>query len=338
MKESTMILCDKDADYAKALVQAFQREKELEVSYRILTDPSKMISYIKEDIRIYVMSEEAYEEGMLPGIKGMQEEERQKLIRRCFVLTEQATKQYEGATCLFKYQPVHAIIEPIKAWMSKEYKDLVWRDRKVKVIGVMEAVNGEAACLFAHLLAKMCSETKRTLLVNLELFPFQYGVQKTEYTLSDYIYAVSTGSSLTDVIAKGMQYAHGALRCTAPIPCYEDLYELKNEDVNLFIKHLREQSECEVMVVLLDFLRPFAMELLSVCDKIVSCDTNSVVAAKKREQLQQMFTLEQKEWVLENHSYCNVTAEYLLANISAEGEISPQAKEMFYEYVTTLVS
>lgn len=339
MKELSIIICDSDAAYAKALVQAFQRKKAFEANYIILTDKNKLISYVKEDgVLLYIISEEAYEKTIVPYSKDLKEKEREEIERRIFVLTDSAETSYEMVQCIFKYQPANAIIEPVNGWLLENYSHLTTGSRNVKIIGVMDYAGGGSPALLGHLIGKMYSETKQVLLVNMELFPFQFGLQKTEYTLSDYIYAASTGSDCIAQVASGMQYMHGALHCVSPIQCFEDLYELRSTDVSCFLKQLKEQSGCEIIVLVFDFLRPFALELLSGCDAIISREIGNRMTARKREQLQQMLALEQKEWLLERMSYCSVDNDYLLANISEDGEISSQAKTMFYEYLATLAS
>lgn len=338
MKELNIIICDQDAVYAKALVQAFQRKKAFEANYIILTDKNKILSYIKEgQALLYLVGEEAYEDRILPYSKELKDNDRMELEKKLFLLTDHAKTVYDNIQCIFKYQPVNGIIEPVSAWILENHSYLTKVNQNVKVIGVLDYA-GESAALFGHLAAKIYSESRQVLLVNMELFPFLFQTEKTEYTLSDYIYAVSTGSDCMTQIVKGMQFGEGNLHYVSPVQCFEDLYELKDGDMSNFLKQLKEQCGCEVIIVVIDFLRSFGLELLSGCDAIISCEGNTLVSARKREQLHQMLTLEQKEWLLEKMSYCNVTNEYLLLNLSKEGEVSSQARQMFYEYLATLIN
>lgn len=338
MKESNIIICEPDAGYAKAVVQAFQKNKQFEANYIILTDQNKLLSYIKEgQALLYLISEEAYQKTIVPYLKEVNEKDKMKLEQQLFVFTDQAATQYESIQCIFKYQPVTKIIEPVTVWVLEQFGEFVTTNQNVKVIGIMDYA-GDSAGLFGHLAAKIYSESKRVLFVTMELFPFQFTAQKTEYTLSDYIYAVSTGSECASQIASGMQYQEENLHMVSPIQCFEDLHELKAGDISKFLKQLKEQGGCDYIVLVIDFLRDFALELLSGCDAIISCESGNLVSLKKKEQFYQMLALEQKEWLFEKISSCTVTSDYLLSQISKEGELTPQIRSLFYDYLFTVAS
>ena len=336
MKESNIIICGSEEGYAKALVQAFQRKKAFEANYIILTDKNKLSSYIKEDSALlYIVEEDVYQKIIKPYENEKQEEE--ALFDRVFVLTDTAKAPYEKVHGIFKYQPVNAIIDPVTAWILENCSEITAGRSNVKVIGVMDYAGGGSPALLGHLIAKLCSEDRQVMLLNMELFPFQFGLQETQYTLSDYIYAACTGSDAIGGIASGMQYVQGNLHFAYPVQCFEDLYELKGGDVSLFLKQLKEQAGCEIIVIVLDFLRSSALEILSGCDHIVCREMDNMMTARKREQLQHMLMLEQKEWLFEKMSYCGIGNDYLLSNVSEDGEVSSEARSMFKEYLETMI-
>ncbi len=327
MNETNIVICDKDLQYGKSLVQAFQRANEFMASYIILSEKEKVLPYIKENsVELFLIEQEAYEEVVQRACNELDLEEKKQLLEKIIVITDSKEMKYDEVSVLYKYQPVTAILGPVKQKLLVQEKQKKTEHLHAKIFAVLSLGSNDNSSLIGHMIAKGYSEEHNVLLVNMEVFPFLYGEQETPYSLSDYIYGVVSDSEMTGQIAEGMQYRNGRLSCVSPITSFPDLYELKEEKMTAFLQQLQRESQAEIIVLVLDFLQPFTLALLTVCDRIISAEPVSYVENKKREQFCKMLALEEKEWIQDKIIYSNIATNYLLANISETGELSEELK------------
>lgn len=339
MEETNVVVCDEDLQYAKSLVQIFQRANQFMANYTILSEKEKVVPHLSEgNAQLYLLSEKIYEEVVREFCNTLTMEERKHVEQRLVVITEDANIKYEGIMTVFKYQPASLILDLISGRMLKVLNKEMKNHRNAKIYAVLSIGNTDTSSLIGHMIAKEYSRHYHVLLVNMEVFPFLYGQQKTQYTLSDYIYAVVTKSEMAEQIAEGMQYRNGELRCISPIRSFPDLYELGSEEVATFLEQMKEISQVDIIIIVLDFLQPFTMSLLTVCNRVITTESHNLVESRKQEQFYSMLALEEKEWIQDKITYCNITPEYLLENITEEGELTDGLRANMQNWLKELLN
>ncbi|MDO5291179.1 MAG: hypothetical protein Q4F05_00385 [bacterium] len=339
MKEASIVICDEDLQYSKTLVQAFQRANQFIASYIIISEQHKVIKYIKDEtVTLLLVSEKAYNQVIRDAFEELEQSEREQLQKKLIIITEIKENRYESILCIYKYQPITAIIEPVSSWINEHGRKQDGIKGHAKIIGVLALEGSDSTSLIGHMIAKAYSEYQKVMFVNMEVFPYSYGSLQTPYNLSDYIYAVTTSSEMTTQIANGMQYKNGNLTCITPIADFSDLYELEGNMVPAFLEQLRGSTEVEIIIVAMDFLRPFVLEMLTVCDTIVMKEPSNKIEDGKRNQFYKLLEIEKKEWLQDKMTYCNVSTKDLEANILESGELTEQLKMTYHDWLSSLLN
>lgn len=156
------------------------------------------------------------------------------------------------AADVFRYQPMETILHEVQVLVGAQAKKTKSVTAGMEIIGVYSPICHEMQMPFAVVLARMLSEKRKVLYVNLmehsgflELFGLT-----GEYDLGDVVLAIRRKRFSEEMFLKSVYEAEG-IHYIPPFDNPEDLREFSAEEYHAFLAFLEEQTDYEVLV--LDF-------------------------------------------------------------------------------------
>lgn len=170
---------------------------------------------------------------------------------------------------MFRYQPIETILHEVQALVGVRERKSLGVAAGLEIIGVYSPICHEMQMPFSMVLARMLSEKRKVLYVNLmehSGFLEVFGLTG-EYDLGDVVLAIRRKRFSDDMFLKGVYEAEG-IHYIPPFDNPEDLREFSAEDYQAFLAFVEEQTDYEALV--LDFgagMREFT-RVLETCTSI----------------------------------------------------------------------
>ncbi|MBP3487137.1 MAG: hypothetical protein J6K53_01950 [Roseburia sp.] len=170
---------------------------------------------------------------------------------------------------MFRYQPIEMILHEVQALVGVRERKSLGVAAGMEIIGVYSPICHEMQMPFSMVLARMLSEKRKVLYVNLmehSGFLEVFGLTG-EYDLGDVVLAIRRKRFSDDMFLKGVYEAEG-IYYIPPFDNPEDLREFSAEDYQAFLAFVEEQTDYEALV--LDFgagMREFT-RVLETCTSI----------------------------------------------------------------------
>ena len=259
MNEKTLVICDKEARYAKGLGDNISERKEFAFKVYACTSAESVKCFL-DSHRIDIL---IIDEGFMWG------ERKAFGAEVTFVLTKGSCKDLlEEEVELFKYQSADAILaEVVESYLRKSNVTILKNVKKQskKMIAVYSPVHRIGKSIFAMALSRELAKEKKTLYINLEGYPI---LKEEGKNLGDLMYYARQEQNELGSRLASMVRVRDGLEYLIPIPLITDLKEITvNEWRNLFEKIL-EESLYENLVLDLDDSVDGLFEILQLCDWI----------------------------------------------------------------------
>lgn len=309
VKQEQVLLCDRDTLYAKALIQRLQEISKLKVEFMLFTEYESMQSYIESHtVALVVMEETLYKQVPL-------EYEGHILFLSEEVVSTEETKR------IFKYQAIQNICEQMEQYYVKQIQPTVSVTHETVMITALSYVDQGMNSFLAYAIGTECSKSKKTILINLEVFPYEPPHEPIQYTLSDLIYYLNTRQLEDMPNIEEYIYQVGQLDCISPATYYKDLYQMGKEEFDRLIQYLQMQKQYERVVVIADVIFTYLVELLDYSNQIIVPTLGDAITKKKEQSFIRMLQVEKKENVLEKIKKVAIPEQYRY-EVQKGGEVS----------------
>ena len=259
MNEKTLVICDKEARYAKGLGDNISERKEFAFKVYACTSAESVLYLLdSHKIDILIIDEE------------FEREERDLFeAGATFVLTKGSCKDLkEHEVELFKFQSADAIFaEVVESYLRESNVTILKNIKKQskKMIAVYSPVHRIGKSTFAAALSRELAKEKKTLYISLEGYPV---LCKEGKNLGDLMYYArqeqgEIGSRLVSMVRSkdGLEYL-------LPIPLITDLKEVTWHEWKSFLEKILEEGIYENLVLDLDDSVDGLFEILQLCDWI----------------------------------------------------------------------
>ena len=259
MNEKTLVICDKEARYAKGLGDNISERNEFAFKVYACTSAESVLCFLDSHAIDILIIDETFER-----------EERSLFgAGTTFVLTKGSCKDLqENEVELFKYQNADAILaEVVESYLRKSNVTILKNIKKQskKMIAVYSPVHRIGKSTFAAALSKELAKEKKTLYLCLECYPV---LCKEGKNLGDLMYYArqeqdESGSRLASMVRlkDGLEYL-------LPIPMITDLKEVSFQEWKSLFEKILEESVYENLVLDLDDSVNGLFEILQLCDWI----------------------------------------------------------------------
>lgn len=257
MKKGNMILYEKETDYAIRFMEYINSKQGFPLEIQVFTDLEAIRNYIEEhEVDIFLVSIDI----LLAQIKIEQ-------IKHIVYLTEDAEEECIEKLIIYKFQS----IEKIKAYLLQILrrngeKIGVRKSKKLELIGVCSSFGGSGKTLFSLAYGQAVSKNKKCLYIGLEVVKSFEGKEKGG-TFSELLYYIKQNGELESVLIK-LSSKVGELVCISSSDYFEDLHDMKKQDIEYLIDCLYEQGEYEVVIFDVGIWNEAIMYLLQKLDRI----------------------------------------------------------------------
>lgn len=259
MNGKNLVICDKEARYAKGLGDNISERRELTFKVYACTSAESVYCFLdSHKIDVLIIDE------------GFTREERENFhAEQVFVLTKEACKDLgDNEIEIFKYQCADAILaEVIDTYLRKSNVTILKKVKKQskKMIAVYSPIHRIGKTTFAFTMGKELAEKRKTLFLNLEGYS---AIPSDGKDLGELLYYVrqepeSLGTRLSMMVKK-----HGTLDYIVPMQMITDLKEISVNEWKTLLQRILEESIYEVVVLDLGDCVDGVFEILQLCDRV----------------------------------------------------------------------
>lgn len=254
---------DSDEQYGKRLMSVISHRKNVSFGIQLFTKEKEIAAYLdKYTPDILVIGETCCTGELAKKYHGsvlvLTEEEGK--------LSQAAKDSFQEKIGIYKYQPADAILREIVHYTGKEGEE----NYSNEMIGVYSPIQEPLRTNFALSLAKILSETERTLYVNLEEFSGLDEVLASSggETFSDAMYYYrQTGGQITGQIKSVISTSAG-VDYIPPVQYAQDISLIDTEQTAAFILDLAKTCGYEKVVLEISSAVKEQWKLLLKCNKV----------------------------------------------------------------------
>lgn len=246
MKERTLVIYEKEEDYAARLSGYLNRDPEFPYRVAVFTNPESLSNYLEQSYAdVLLLGEECAYEASGVG--------------RRILLTEQHRDELEEPW-IFKYQSAGNIMREIVAYTAPADS----RDEQggPRIYTVFATRAGQERSEYARQLVQELKSQGEVLYVNMDLFPPEGKSSTGEWKgMSEVIYYLKQGGERMRFKIRGVIGEYNGIRQLQPVHCSMDLMELTPEDVAVLFQVFREMQEFDHIVLEVGFYNEAMLEI-----------------------------------------------------------------------------
>jgi len=257
LNEKNLVICDKEARYAKGLGDNISERKELAFKVYACTSMDSMFRLLNSRKVDILLIDEGF----------VREERVQFHAEQIFVLTKENCKDLGDEEIeIFKYQCADAILaEVIDTYLRKSNVTILKKIKKQskKLMAVYSPIHRIGKTTFALAMGRELAQKEKTLYLNLEGYSSIQGEGKD---LGELLYYVrqdpeSLGNRLSMIVKR-----QEALDYVIPMEMITDLKEISVNEWKNFLQRVVEESIYETVVLDLGDCVDGVFEILQLCD------------------------------------------------------------------------
>lgn len=292
MKNSSLVICDKDEAYAKALSLYLTGKKEFLSEIQVRTE-LKALQEEKEEIDVLLISEE-YPGNLRKNCKA----------NKTFLLySGKKPAIQENEVLLFKYQSGEKILTQIVEECGELFsEDVIFRTssekEEVEILGVFSPVHRIGKTSYALELGEEYAQHKNVLYLNLELYSGMQGhFEDRGQALADVLYhARQEKQNLGLFLSTHVQHL-GNVDVVAGM-FSEDMKQIHAKEWKELLQKIVSQTIYDVVILDIDEGIPEVYDLLQICTKIYILVKEDLYGQAKMRQLEKEICLLRKEEIL----------------------------------------
>lgn len=265
-----LVILHSEEEYAYALMDYMNQQKAFPFEVTAFTEKDLFLEYLKtHKVQMLLLEEELTEEEIrnLPAIA-------------CYLLVEEPKiTQLYGKQCIFRYQSAKNIMEKLVQYYTLE-GHILYNPKAVsqcRVIIVLSPIYTDKQTLYSKELATGLSHTVKTLYVNFHPFvTTELFGQRQEFLVSEAIDIFQTVEDRTYGKLISCIRHNDELDYLVGIEQFQDLCELDEEEVLIFVQKLIKESSYEAVVLDIPIPCHAIPALLPLCDEIYEVIDRSV--------------------------------------------------------------
>ena len=257
MNEKILVICDKEARYAKGLGDNLSERNEFAFKVYTFTEEAQLSSFMETHKIDVLLIDEAF----------TREQRKCFQAEQNFVLTKESCKDLdENEVEIFKFQCADAILaEVLETYLRKSNVTILKKFKKQskKILAVYSPIHRVGKTTFAMALSKELGKEKKTLYLNLEGYS---SLREEEKNLGDLMYYLGQEQEDLGARLSMLTRRRESLEYIAPMPMITDLKEITVNEWKHLLQRILEESIYENLVLDLDECVDGFFEILQLCD------------------------------------------------------------------------
>lgn len=269
------VVCDQEKSYVERFTALLNERGMVPYQIQGISDVTMLESFCKEHIvEVLLVEEDLY-----------QEHQRRLPAKKVFPLTELPAKEKEG--CLFKYQPVSAIIGQVMKTVDNA-RELPPKTG-ARIIAVYSPVRGNEKTVFALALGQILAREQGVIYLNYSsltgLSELLEGNNRSD--LADVLYFLSQGKKDYSYWQKSIGTINN-LDYILPVLSPLDLRSAKSQHWLDIVEQLQEWGEYQTILVELDESCEAYLQILQRCETIYMPLREDRLSKAQRRQYEQL--------------------------------------------------
>ena len=285
---TSLVICDQEEGYARALAAYLMRRTELPFSVRVCSSPSQ-VRRLQEREPVGVL---LHHDAFLP-------EEGERLEAECrIILTESGNCRLQADEYpLYRLQPGDRMLAGIMEACSRRQQGMpesLWRGAKdqIRITGVFSPVHRSGRTSWAIRRGEELAALSHVLYLNLELYGGAGGIFPREgNTLADLLYYSRQEEQNLGWVLTSMVSHMGDLDYLLPVRVSEDIRKVTAKEWQTLIRQITQAGMYDVVILDIDDGLPECYEILRMCTEICVPVLSDETARAKLEQMEEELRL-----------------------------------------------
>lgn len=330
MKDLTLLLCDREEDYAQLLAEYFLRQKGIRFKVCVYTSLGEMLRQEKTPAEagadILLLAESTWEAGLpvLPGV--------------CVMILEETNPEVLAEyPHILKYQSADRVLgQLLEVYARREGRVLRGcRPQGVtQIIGCYSPVHRCLQTTLAGALSQELAERGRTLYLNLEYLG--EWSREEDHDLADLLYFLKQEGECFRLRLESMLQRKGPLDYIPAMKAGENLPAVTPEEWLLLLERLDKECGYDFLVLDLSESLQGLLEILRYCTRVLTITRKEPMARVKERRYRQQLELYHYEDILEKTYFFSLPRISVVPSNPWEegaGELTGYVKELLKELV-----
>lgn len=300
-RESVLVLCDREEEYAQLMTEFIRTHKELPWKIHTYTDVEELLCKEKDRaIDVMAVSERTYQE-KLASLRPL----------RTVILNESGLKQWEQFVNIDKYQQAQNVLQSLLEVYLEVAENVVpglQRPDNVRFVGLYSPVRRCRQTTFALTLAQMLAANYKTLYLNFEHYVglCELGAEVGDRDLADLLYFLMTDDDKFKIRLQAMVKHLGNLDYVPPMKSGQNLISVKPREWIRLLERIGALGDYEIVILDLSESMQGLFDLLRFCTKVFTLTGEDGVAQGKLAEYERILTSYEYKDVLDKTCKCLV--------------------------------
>lgn len=292
MNDLTLLLCDRETEYAHQMSEYLLRQQGISWKVRTYTDPSELLRQenswkdSRQEGNILLLAENAYEEGLASF-----------QVNCLVVLEENGRGHLRDCPHICKYQSADEVIRQLLEIYAEKVQDFSWDGIGSKVagsiIGFYSPVHRCLQTTLAFALSLKLAEKGRTLYLSLEYYggirEIWSGSQSRD--LGDLLYFLHEEGDKFHLRLQSMLQHYGDLDYILPMKVGENLLSVTAGEWLSLLDKLSGECGYDYLVLDLSENVQGLFQILRSCKKVITIGKVDSMASMKQNRYEEMLQL-----------------------------------------------
>lgn len=224
------------------------------------------------------------------------------------MLTDTEGQSTDGCQVIFRYQPGEEILRQVfQIYEEVSGKNVIYwyKTKDLELTAVYAPGGHELQLPFSIAYASLCGESKKVLFLNLSEFSGMnrlFGDEEGE-NFSDLVFGIRQNKEKFQLyLQQVLHHVHG-FDYVQPPGNPEDLYELEEEDLEILLSLLREQSEYQLVIFHCGMLNAWSRQVMGQCGKVYCVVKEGMLGRYRKVEFEQFLEKESMGRLRKNVKY-----------------------------------
>ena len=327
----TLILCDKEEEYAQLMTEYLKKQKDLPWEMRTYTDVQELLKTEGEGIAILVVAESAYCEELLNLAPA-----------RIVVLNESGLMRWENLYYVDKYQQADEVLR----FLMEAYLEIVdtslprlQKNCGTVFIGNYSPVRRGMQTSLALTVSQLLAKEHATLYLNFEHYAglAELVADTQTYDLADLLYFLDAEKEKFRLRLQSMLKHIGDLDYVPPMKSGQNLLTITEAEWLKLFQKIVELGEYEFVILDLSESMQGLFQILRLCKRIYTVTREDRIAKSKLLQYEQLLAVCDYNDVLDKTKQLSLTHIRRLPEsleLLTRGELADLAQKLIEEIIS----
>lgn len=298
-KESVLVLCDREEEYAQLMTEFIQAHRELPWSVHTYTDVEELLREERDrPIDVMAVAERTYQD-RLASLRPV----------RTVILNESGLMKWDAFVNVDKYQQAQNVLQSILE-VYLEIADMVVPHMRgfgnTRFIGLYSPVRRCMQTTFALTVSQLLAAKYRTLYLNFEHYAgiSELAAEAGARDMADLLYFLVAEKEKFRLRLQTIVRHKGNLDYVPPMKSGQNLLSITSKEWSHLLQQIEELEEYDYVIMDLSESMQGLFDILRFCTKVYTLTKEDSIAQGKLAEYERILTAYDYEDVLEKTCKC----------------------------------